>query len=93
MKRTDLVAAVARHNPDLPSGVVERSVSHVFDTIVDRLADRGRVELRGFGVFKTKARRARVSRDPKTGNPVDVTAKHVPFFRPGKDMHKRLNVE
>ena len=52
----------------------------------------GRVELRGFGAFSTRQRDARVGRNPRTGEAVDVDAKRVPYFKPGKEMRERLNL-
>ena len=52
----------------------------------------GRVELRGFGAFSTRARDARTGRNPRTGETVAVDAKRVPYFKPGKEMRARLNV-
>ncbi|HJP68834.1 MAG TPA: HU family DNA-binding protein, partial [Sphingomicrobium sp.] len=53
----------------------------------------GRVELRGFGAFSTRQRDARVGRNPRTGASVDVSAKRVPYFKPGKEMRERLNLK
>ena len=55
------------------------------------ILSRGRVELRGFGAFSTRARDARLGRNPRTGTSVDVDAKRVPFFKTGKELHNRLN--
>src|SRR3546814_3498435 len=55
-------------------------------TTLFRSADDGRVELRGFGAFSTRARDARTGRNPRTGETVDVDAKRVPYFKPGKEM-------
>jgi integration host factor subunit beta len=74
------------------AGDVEAIVAAFFDEIVLRLAANGRVELRGFGAFSTRARDARTGRNPRTGETVDVEAKRVPFFKPGKEMRTRLNV-
>ena len=52
----------------------------------------GRVELRGFGAFSTRQRDARIGRNPRTGEAVDVDAKRVPYFKPGKEMRERLNL-
>ena len=79
-------------NPDLSAREVQRVVSLIFNAIVDRLAEGGRVELRGFGAFSTRARAARTGRNPRTGDAVDVDAKRVPYFKPGKEMRGRLNV-
>ena len=61
-------------------------------SITDQLAQGGRVELRGFGAFSTRQRDARVGRNPRTGAAVDVNAKRVPYFKPGKEMRERLNL-
>jgi integration host factor subunit beta len=50
------------------------------------------VELRGFGTFSTRSRTARTGRNPRTGSAVEIDAKHVPHFKPGKEMRARLNV-
>lgn len=62
-----------------------------FEEIAQRLAEGGRVELRGFGTFSTRERDARTGRNPRTGETVDVPAKRVPYFKPGKEMRERLN--
>ncbi|WP_022685841.1 integration host factor subunit beta [Sphingomonas phyllosphaerae] len=92
MIRSELVQALLKDNPGLSQRDVEAIVSTFFDEIVARLADDGRVELRGFGAFSTRARDARTGRNPRTGETVDVDAKRVPFFKPGKEMRVRLNV-
>lgn len=92
MIRSELVALLARDNPDLSPKEVERIASSFFDTISRQLAAGGRVELRGFGAFSTRARTARTGRNPRTGDAVDVAAKRVPYFKPGKEMRARLNV-
>ena len=63
----------------------------MFDEIAERLAEGGRVELRGFGSFSTREREARTGRNPRTGKAVDVAAKRVPFFKPGKQVRNLLN--
>lgn len=92
MIRSELVQKVADENPGLTPREIEAIISTFFDQIVDRLAADGRVELRGFGAFSTRARDARTGRNPRTGEVVDVDAKRVPYFKPGKDMRVRLNV-
>lgn len=93
MIRSELVRLLAQDNPDLPIRDVERIVTVFFDEITRRLMADGRVELRGFGAFSTRARTARTGRNPRTGETVEVTAKRVPYFKPGKEMRLRLNVE
>jgi integration host factor subunit beta len=92
MIRSELVQKVADENPGLSPREIETIVSTFFDQITDRLANDGRVELRGFGAFSTRARDARTGRNPRTGEVVDVDAKRVPYFKPGKEMRVRLNV-
>ncbi|KTT74998.1 integration host factor subunit beta [Sphingomonas endophytica] len=92
MIRSELVQSLMKDNPGLSQRDVEAIVSTFFDEIVARLAAGGRVELRGFGAFSTRARDARTGRNPRTGETVDVEAKRVPFFKPGKEMRVRLNV-
>ncbi len=92
MIRSELLVALARDNPELRIDDIERIVDVFFDEIAQRLADGGRVELRGFGAFSTRERDARKGRNPRTGESVDVPGKRVPFFKPGKDMRARLNV-
>ena len=92
MIRSELVAKLGEQNKGLSPREVEAIVSTFFDCIVDRLADNGRVELRGFGAFSTRARDARTGRNPRTGDVVAVDAKRVPYFKPGKEMRAKLNV-
>ncbi|WP_066658615.1 MULTISPECIES: integration host factor subunit beta [unclassified Sphingomonas] len=92
MIRSELVQMLATDNPDLSAREIERIVDIFFEEITARLAADGRVELRGFGAFSTRARDARTGRNPRTGEAVDVEAKRVPYFKPGKEMRLRLNV-
>jgi integration host factor subunit beta len=93
MIRSELVQLIAKEYPDLSLTDVERLVTTFFDEIAAQLARDGRVELRGFGTFSTRGRDARTGRNPRTGEPVAVDAKRVPYFKPGKEMRARLNVE
>lgn len=92
MIRSELVQKICQDFPDLTQKEVDGIVSALFDSITDQLAGGGRVELRGFGAFSTRQRDARVGRNPRTGDPVDVAAKRVPYFKPGKEMRERLNL-
>jgi len=92
MIRSELVQKLCAANPGLSPREVETIVSVFFDEITRRLAANGRVELRGFGAFSTRARDARSGRNPRTGESVSVDAKRVPYFKPGKEMRARLNV-
>jgi integration host factor subunit beta len=93
MIRSELLQAVARDNPDLKLEEVEQLVTIFFDEISSRLAEGGRVELRGFGAFSTRARDARKGRNPRTGEAVDVPAKRAPYFKPGKEIRRTLNTD
>jgi integration host factor subunit beta len=65
-------------------------VQKTFDAIVDTLIEQGRIELRNFGVFEVKQRKARKARNPRTNEKVDVPAKCVVTFKPGKEMEERV---
>ena len=93
MIRSELLQALAKQSPDMRSDEIERVVDVFFDEIGKRLAEGGRVELRGFGAFSTREREARKGRNPRTGENVDVPGKRVPYFKPGKDMRQRLNAD
>lgn len=69
---------------------IKEIVQHAFDVIVETLLEEGRVELRNFGVFQVKARKARKARNPRTGLQVDVPEKFVVTFKPGKEMEARV---
>ncbi|API59441.1 integration host factor subunit beta [Tardibacter chloracetimidivorans] len=92
MIRSELVQTLAAENPELGVAEVDRLVSVIFDAITNQLAQGGRVELRGFGAFSTRAREGRVGRNPRTGDAVTVPPKRVPYFKPGKEMRAKLNV-
>ena len=92
MIRSELVQKLCVDHPDLTAKEIERVVSSVFDSVIEQLQNGGRVELRGFGAFSTRERDARKGRNPRTGATVDVHAKRVPYFKPGKEMRERLNL-
>ena len=71
--------------------VVEHIVNAILEEIVAALSRGDRVELRGFGAFSVKNRPARVGRNPRTGEQVDVGEKYVPQFKAGKEIRERLN--
>lgn len=91
MIRSELVHALSRKHPDMRQEDVEQVVDIFFDEIAGQLASGGRVELRGFGAFSTRQRDARIGRNPRTGEAVEVPAKAVPFFKAGKAIRERLN--
>ena len=91
MIRSELIQIIADENPHLYQRDVERIVNTVFSEITEALAKGDRVELRGFGAFSVKSRDARIGRNPRTGEPVKVASKAVPFFKTGKLLRDRLN--
>ncbi|MCK0070303.1 integration host factor subunit beta [Kordiimonas laminariae] len=91
MIKSELINKIAEENPHLFHRDVERIVSKIFDEITGALSRGDRVELRGFGAFSVKERPARVGRNPRTGEKVDVSAKRVPYFKTGKHLRERLN--
>ncbi|MEO0392969.1 MAG: integration host factor subunit beta [Pseudomonadota bacterium] len=91
MTKSELILRLAEQNPHLYQRDVERLVACVFEEITSALARGDRVELRGFGAFSVKHRDARVGRNPRTGDSVQVDAKSVPFFKTGKQLRERLN--
>lgn len=93
MTKSELIARLSELNPHLYQRDIERIVGTIFDEITEALARGDRVELRGFGAFSVKRRDARVGRNPRTGETVDVTEKFIPFFKTGKQLRERLNPE
>ncbi len=91
MTKSELIVRIGELNPHLYQRDVERIVSTIFDEIATALAQGDRVELRGFGAFSVKRRDARVGRNPRTGEAVDVARKSIPFFKTGKELRDRLN--
>ena len=84
MIRSELIQKIAEENPHLDQRDAEKIVNTIFEEIIGAMASGQRVELRGFGAFSVKKRDARVGRNPRTGESVDVEEKHVPFFKSGK---------
>ena len=91
MVKSELIARLAEMNPHLYQRDIERIVSTIFEEISRALARGDRVELRGFGAYSVKRRAARMARNPRTGEAVTVSEKHVPFFKTGKELRQRLN--
>ncbi len=91
MTRIDLVTITQEAIEGLNRRQCEVIVNSIFDAIRDALAAGEKVELRGFGSFKVRQRRSRDGRNPKTGEPVHVPPKTVPYFKPGKELRERVN--
>ncbi|MDB5409505.1 MAG: ihfB [Rhodospirillales bacterium] len=93
MTKSELIQRLAELNPHLYQRDVESIVTAIFDEITAALARGDRVELRGFGAFSIKRRDARLGRNPRTGDSVNVDEKHIPFFKTGKQLRDRLNAD
>ena len=93
MTKSELIQHIAEQNPHLFHRDVERIVTTIFDEIAEALSRGDRVELRGFGAFSVKRRDARIGRNPRTGDSVEVSEKYIPFFKTGKQLRERLNNE
>ncbi|MFC6198713.1 integration host factor subunit beta [Ponticaulis profundi] len=91
MLRSELVQKLADENTHLRPHDLERVVDVILDEIATALESGNRVELRGFGAFSVRKRDARVGRNPRTGESVEVEEKYVPFFKAGKELRARLN--
>ena len=91
MIKSELVQRISAQNPHLYQRDVENIVNAILNEISGALARGDRVELRGFGAFSVKRRDARVGRNTRTGDSVEVAEKHVPFFKTGKQLRDRLN--
>lgn len=91
MLRSELAAKVAAEAPGLSRADAEKVIDSVFDAITEALSSGGRVELRGFGAFSVRRRKARLGRNPRTQESVQVDEKCVAAFRAGKALRDRLN--
>jgi integration host factor subunit beta len=91
MIKSELIEKLAGGNPHLMHKDVEKIVNVIFEEITSALARGDRVELRGFGAFSVKHRPARIGRNPRTGDQVEVSEKYVPYFKTGKELRIRLN--
>jgi integration host factor subunit beta len=90
MTKADLVDKVTALG-DLTRRDGEIIVDLLFDSVIGALKADDKVEIRGFGSFRTRQRNARIGRNPKTGDRVDVPAKRVPFFKPSKELRDLVN--
>ena len=91
MTKRELVDEINKRFPYLSRRDSEIIINAIFDAITNTLAEGGRIEIRGFGSFVVKHRRAREGRNPKTGQSVSVAAKRIPFFKVGKELRLRVD--
>jgi integration host factor subunit beta len=90
LTKADLIEDVLRVT-ELPRKESETVVETIFESIIDALQKGEKIEIRGFGSFRTRQRRGRVGRNPKTGAKVEVPAKKIPFFKPSKELKDFVN--
>ncbi|KAF3983022.1 MAG: integration host factor subunit beta [Methylococcales symbiont of Hymedesmia sp. n. MRB-2018] len=91
MTKSKLIEALAGQLSHLAFKDVELAVNCVIEQIRETLSSGERVEIRGFGSFSLHHRAPRMGRNPKTGEAVSLTAKHVPHFKPGKELRDRVD--
>ena len=92
MTKSELIEALAAQQPQLDLKDVELAVKELLDQMGSALASGERIEVRGFGSFSLHERPARVGRNPKTGDSVEVPYKRVPHFKPGKELRQRVDL-
>ncbi|MBM3785227.1 MAG: integration host factor subunit beta [Acidobacteria bacterium] len=90
MTKADLIEEVSKVT-ELTRKDSEVIVEAIFDSIVRTLREGEKIEIRGFGSFRTRQRQPRVGRNPKTGSRVEVPAKRIPFFKPSKELKDLVN--
>ena len=90
MTKADLIEEVSRV-VEMTRKDSEVIVEAIFDSVVRSLRVGDKIEIRGFGSFRTRERRPRVGRNPKTGERVEVPAKRIPYFKPSKELKDLVN--
>ncbi|MCH8497615.1 MAG: integration host factor subunit beta [Marinobacter sp.] len=91
MTKSELVELIASKQTQLSVKDVELAVKTIIEHMSQALAEGQRIEIRGFGSFSLHHRAARVGRNPKTGESVQLPAKYVPHFKPGKELREQVN--
>jgi integration host factor subunit beta len=90
MTKADLIDEVSRA-VEMTRKDSESIVDTIFDSIVRALRGNEKIEIRGFGSFRTRQRQPRIGRNPKTGAKVEVPAKTIPYFKPSKELKDLVN--
>jgi integration host factor beta subunit len=91
MTKSGLIEEVAKRTPHISKKDTEVVVNTIFDSMTEALKSGERIEIRGFGSFQVKVREAREGRNPKTGEPVRISAKRTPFFKVGKELKEMVD--
>lgn len=92
MTKSELIEAIAARQTQLSTKDVELAIKTILEHMSQSLASGERIEIRGFGSFSLHYREPRRGRNPKTGDTVQLTGKHVPHFKPGKELRERVNL-
>ena len=91
MTKSELIDKISSNQEQLPPRDVEMAVRMILDRMVASLSNNERIEIRGFGSFCLHYRAPRIGRNPKTGAAVDLVGKFVPYFKPGKELRRRVD--
>ena len=91
MTKSELIELIAHKQPHFGYKDIELVVKTALEHMVSALSTGERIEIRGFGSFSLHYRPSRIGRNPKSGEPVSLSAKYVPHFKPGKDLRERVN--
>jgi integration host factor subunit beta len=91
MTKSELIEILSRRQPHLKADDVDLAVKSLLEMMGGALAHGERIEIRGFGSFSLHYRPPRLGRNPKTGDSVALPAKHVPHFKPGKELRERVS--
>ena len=93
MTKIELIHRIAQNQPQLVERDVALAVKMMLGHMTAHLADGGRIEIRGFGSFSLRSRRARVGRNPRTGAPVSLPTRYAVGFKPGMKLRERVDRE
>ena len=91
MTKSELIESLIQQNHTIPVKSVENAVKSILESMSQTLEKGERIEIRGSGSFSLHYRQPRIGRNPKTGEKVDLDAKHVPHFKAGKELRERVN--
>ncbi|CCQ11912.1 Integration host factor beta subunit [Pseudoalteromonas luteoviolacea B = ATCC 29581] len=91
MTKSELIEQLAQQHAHVPMKDVENAVKEILELMAGSLSESERIEIRGFGSFSLHYRAPRTGRNPKTGDTVELDGKHVPHFKPGKELRDRVN--
>tara|TARA_B100001123_G_C14707913_1_gene787950 strand:- start:186 stop:476 length:291 start_codon:yes stop_codon:yes gene_type:complete len=90
INKRDLIEIISQEQDQLPHRDIELSVKTIISSMIQSLKKGKRIEIRGFGSFSLRYRKARVGRNPKSGESVSINERYVPHFKPGKNLKERV---